>query len=45
MAEYSVANCIDQWKKELEAFRTQRKVYKKALKARSDDNLSKESKE
>jgi hypothetical protein len=45
MSEYSVANCVDPWKKALEAFRTQRKVYKKALKAKSEDNLSKESNE
>jgi hypothetical protein len=34
MAEYSVANCIDQWKIALEAFRTQRKVYKKGFKGK-----------
>ncbi len=34
MAKYFVSGSIDPWKKGLEAFKTQRPVYKKALKAK-----------
>jgi hypothetical protein len=31
MADYSVLNCIDPWQKALAAFKSKRKVYKKAF--------------
>ena len=37
MSKYFVLRTMDPWKKALEAFRTQRKVYKKSLKAKEND--------